>query len=140
MERLQPSYEEDLADLRGIAHEALSRTDDLERLLQAVRDDEPLAEVAPEGGELVSRYFAMRRELLQVHAPALQPYVGALGEVLNYLGQLLYYAPDLLAVSWRSELLREQQSMVGTIGPQGERLRRIVCELDEFAEQGPARG
>jgi hypothetical protein len=40
------------------------------------------------------------------------------------------YSVALLAAAWRSEELREQQRLVGSIGPQGERLRRVVAELD----------
>jgi hypothetical protein len=107
------------------------------RLLIAIRDDERIADLAPEAGDLVSRYLAMRRELRQIHSPALEPYASALSEIVDYLGQLLYYALDLLAVNWRSERLREQQDMLGPIGPQGERLRWIVGELDRFDELQP---
>jgi hypothetical protein len=119
-----------------LAWEGLYREDDVRELLRAVRDDEPLDEVAPESGKLVSRYCAMRRELLRIEAPELQPHVRALSEIFDYLAQLLHYAVALLATSWRSETLREQQRLVGPIGPQGDRLRRVVAELDRLAKPG----
>ena len=127
------SYAEDLAELRSIAHEGLAREEDVSRLLLGVRDDERLSALAPEAGELVSRYLGMRRELSRIDAYSLRPYAGALSEVFDYLAQLLYYAVDLLAESWRSGRLREQQLQVGPIGSQAERLELIVAELDLLA-------
>jgi hypothetical protein len=132
------SYAEDLHELRSIAHEGLAREEEVQRLLFAVRDDYRLASLAPEAGELVSRYLALRRELRDVKSYALQPYTAALSEVFDYFAQLLYYALDLLATSWRSARLQEQQEKVGPIGPQAQRLDRIVTELDALAaEVGP---
>jgi hypothetical protein len=131
-------YADDLESLRRLAWEGLYREDDVEQMLGAVRDDAPLADVAPESGTIVSRYCAMRRELNSIRAPELQPYVTALSEIFDYLAQLLHHAVALLAVSWRSDQLRLQQQWVGAIGPQGERLRRVVAELDRLAEDGPS--
>ena len=97
-----------------------------------MRDDAPLNDVAPESGVLVSRYCAMRRELSRIRSPELQPQVRALGEIFDYLSQLLHYSVALLSVAYRSERLREQQRLVGPVGPQGERLRRLVTTLDHL--------
>ena len=129
------TYAEDLFALRSIAHEGLAREEEVQRLLFAVRDDYRLASLAPEAGELVSRYLALRRELREVKSYRLQPYAAALSEVFDYLAQLLYYAIDLLAMSWRSVRLQEQQDQVGPIGPQADRLDRIVAELDVLAAE-----
>jgi hypothetical protein len=107
----------------------------VQRLLFAVRDNYRLASLAPEAGELVSRYLALRRELRDVKSYSLQPYTAALSEVFDYFAQLLYYALDLLATSWRSARLQEQQEQVGPIGPQAQRLDRIVAELDVLAAE-----
>jgi hypothetical protein len=128
-----PSFAEELDFLRRRAWEGLYWQDEVEDILYAVRDDEPLAEVAPDSGRLVSRYFELRRELRRVRSPELQPYVVALSEIFDYLGQLLHHAVALLGSSWRSELLREQQRRVGPVGPQAERLRNLVAELDRLA-------
>ena len=132
----QRSFADDLAALRRLAWEGLYREDDVEELLRAVRDDLPLTEVAPDSGVLVSRYCAMRRELNRIEAPELQAQVRALSEIFDYLAQLLHYAVALLACAWRSERLREQQRQVGAIGPQGERLRRVIAELDLLENRG----
>jgi hypothetical protein len=129
----QRSLSDDLEDLRRLAWEGLYRVDDVEQLLCAVRDDLPLTEIAADSGTLVSRYCAMRRELRRIGAPELQPHVLALSEIFDYLAQLLHHAVALLASAWRSEVLQEQQRKVGAIGPQGERLRTVVAELDRLA-------
>ncbi len=119
--------------LRSIAHEGLAREDDVQRLLEQVRGDARLRELAPEAGELVSRYLALRRELGGIDAYALQRYASALSEVFDYLAQLLYHSVTLLAESWRSSRLQAQRLMVGPIGPQSDRLQQIVDELDRLA-------
>lgn len=131
------SFEEDLSDLRGLAWEGLYREDDVAELLRAVREDVPLADVAPDSGVLVSRYCEMRRERGRIEAPELQPHVRALSEIFDYLAQLLHYSVALLAVAWRSDELREQQRLVGSVGPQGERLRGVVEELDRLDRERP---
>jgi hypothetical protein len=49
---------------------------------------------------------------------------------------LLHCALDLLAVSWRSERLREEQSRLGSVGAQGERLARLTAEIKELGSAG----
>jgi hypothetical protein len=129
---LRRSFADDLKALRRLAWEGLYREDDVEQLLYAVRDDAPLAEVAPDSGALVSRYCALRRELNRIESPELQPYAQALGEIFDYLSQHLHYSVALLAVAWRSERLREQQALLGPVGPPGDRLRRVVAQLDRL--------
>lgn len=126
-------FAKDLDDLRKLAWEGLYWEGEVEDMLYAVREDAPLTDVAPGSGRLVSRYCEMRRELRHIQAPELQWHVRALSEIFDYLAQLLHHAVALLATSWRSERLRDQQRRVGPVGPQGERLRRIVAELDRLA-------
>jgi hypothetical protein len=127
------AFEGDLGDLRRLAWEGLYREEDVATMLRAVRDDGRLDEVAIASGKLVSRYCEMRRELNQIQSPDLQPYVVALSEIFDYLAQVLHFAVALLAVSWRSERLLEERQQVGAIGRQGERLRRVVSDLDRMA-------
>jgi hypothetical protein len=131
----QRAFEDDLGDLRRLAWEGLYREDDVATMLRAVHDDEPLDKVAIASGRLVSRYCEMRRELSRIQSPALQQYVVALSEIFDYLAQLLHSAVALLAVSWRSDRLREEQQMVGPIGRQSERLRTLVTDLDRMAAE-----
>jgi hypothetical protein len=133
VEKPPHAFESDLRDLRRLAWEGLYREDDVVTMLRAVRDDRPLDEVAIASGKVVSRYCEMQREVNQIQSPDLQPYVVALSEIFSYLAHVLHFAVALLAVSWRSERLREEQQQVGTIGRQGDRLRRVVADLDRMA-------
>jgi hypothetical protein len=126
------SLADDLHDLRRLAWEGLYREDEVEELLRAVRDDAPLNDVAPGSGVLVSRYCALRRELNRIRSPELQPQVLALSEIFDFMSQYLHYSVALLAVAYRSERLMEQQRLVGPVGPQGDRLRGVVAELDRM--------
>ena len=127
------AFDSDLGHLRRLAWEGLYREDDVAAMLRAVRDDDRLDEVAIASGKLVSRYCEMRRELNGIQSPELKPYVVALSEIFDYLAHVLHFAVALLAVSWRSERLREERQQVGSIGRQGDRLRRVVADLDRMA-------
>jgi hypothetical protein len=63
-------------------------------------------------------------------------YVETLDETFAYHAMLLNCALDLLAVSWRSERLREEQSRLGGTGRQGERLARVTAELKRLSTDG----
>jgi hypothetical protein len=50
----------------------------------------------------------------------------------------LHCALDLLAVSWRSERLREEQGRLGSLGAQGERLVALTAEIKALARSRAA--
>jgi len=58
------------------------------------------------------------------------------GEVEDYAthAMVLHCALDLLAVNWRSERLREEQSRLGGVGAQGERLAALTARLKRLAD------
>jgi hypothetical protein len=128
-----PAYEDDLDRLRRLAHEGLYWQDEVEDLLVAIRDGGDLGELSRAGGPYISRYEAMRVQLRAVRHDELQHYVVALDEVFANHAMLLHCALDLLAVSWRSERLCEEQSRLGGMGEQGERLARLAAEIRELA-------
>jgi len=127
------SLEEELDLLLLLVREAVYRMGDVEDLLCEIRDGEPLAELAPRGGKLISRYLQMRDGLQAIDSPDLNSYRVELGEVFQYLAYLSHHALELYAVSWRSEALRDQQRQLGPIGEQGERLLRLESELADLA-------
>jgi len=133
-----PVFEDDLDRLRRLACEGLYWQDDVEDLLVAIRDGGDLGELSRAGGPYISRYEAMRVELRAVRHAELQPYVTALDEVFANHAMLLHCALDLLAVSWRSERLCEEQSRLGSIGAQGARLERLTAEIKELAGSASA--
>ena len=124
-----PAYEPELGRLLRLAQEGFYWQGEVEDLLIAIRDGGDLADLSRAGGPIVSRYEAMRIELRALAHPALHEHVVALGEVFAHHAMLLHCALDLLAVSWRSERLREEQSRLGSVGRQGERLARLTREI-----------
>jgi hypothetical protein len=133
-----PAYEDDLGLLRRLAFEGLYWQDEVEDLLVAIRDGGDLGELSRAGGPHISRYEAMRVELRAVRHPELRPYAVALDEVFANHAMLLHCALDLLAVSWRSERLCEEQSRLGGVGEQGKRLARLAAEIRSLAERASA--
>jgi hypothetical protein len=133
-----PTYADDLGLLRRLAFEGLYWQDEIEDLLVAIRDGGDLGELSRAGGPHISRYEAMRVELRAVRDPALQRFAVALDEVFANHAMLLHCALDLLAVSWRSERLCEEQSRLGGVGGQGERLARLAAEIRTLAESASA--
>jgi hypothetical protein len=119
--------------LLRLAHEGLYWQDEVEDLLAAIRDGGDLGELARTGGPFISRYEAMRVEVRALGHGELAPYVHALDEIFANHAMQLNCALDLLAVSWRSEQLREEQGRLGGVGAQGERLTRLTVELEELA-------
>ena len=128
-----PAYEQELDRLLRLAQEGFYWQGEVEDLLIAIRDDGDLADLSRAGGPIVSRFEAMRIELRALAHPALRGHVVALDEVFAHHAMLLHCALDLLAVSWRSERLREEQSRLGGLGPQGERLARLTRDLKALA-------
>jgi hypothetical protein len=133
----RPAHDDDLERLLRLAYEGLYWQGDVEDLLVAIRDDGDLGELSRAGGPIISRFEAMRREMRAIGDPRLRGYVAALDEVFANHAMLLHCALDLLAVSWRSERLREEQARLGGVGRQGERLARLTREIKELASARP---
>ena len=119
----------ELEAMRKLAWEAVYRQGDVQEVLEQIRDDEPLHVLARRGGPIVSRFEEMRRELPDPDSDELRGWARELDELFAYHAMLLACSLDLLAVSWRSERLREQQARVGPLGPPGERLRGLARRL-----------
>jgi hypothetical protein len=128
-----PAHDDDIDRLLRLAHEGVYWQGDLEDLLVAIRDDGELGELARAGGPIISRFEAMRVELRAIGDPRLRGYVVALDEVFANHAMVLNCALDLLAVSWRSDRLREEQALLGGVGHQGERLAALTAEIKELA-------
>lgn len=129
----QRAIDDDLRRLLRLAQEGLYWQDEVEDVLVAIRDDGDLGELARAGGPFVSRYEAMRGELRALRHLELRAYVSSLDEVFAHHAMALHCALDLLAVSWRSERLREEQGRLGSLGAQGERLVRLTAEIKALA-------
>jgi hypothetical protein len=130
-----PAYEHELGRLLRVAQEGFYWQGEVEDLLIAIRDGGDLAQLARAGGPIISRFEAMRVELKAFADPALRDDLQALDEIFANHAMLLNCALDLLAVSWRSERLREEQSRLGGVGAQGERLAELTGRLKRLADR-----
>jgi hypothetical protein len=117
--------------LRRIAAEAVIRQDEAEDLLADVREREPLAELAPRGGQLVSRFVALRAELPECDDPALRRHVSVLEKVFDHHALMLSSSLDLLAVDWRSERMVEELQKIDGLGAPAQWLEAVRAELRE---------
>jgi hypothetical protein len=130
-----PPYEGELRRVLRLAQEGLYWQGEVEDLLLAIRDGGDLADLSRAGGPIISRYEAMRVELRGLGHPALRDDLGALDEIFANHAMLLNCALDLLAVSWRSERLLEEQGRLGGVGRQGERLAVLTARLKRLADR-----
>jgi hypothetical protein len=122
--------------LRRIAAEAIIRQDDAEELLAQVREREPLCDLAPRGGELVSRFVDLRNLLPESDDPAIRRHVSVLEKVFDHHALMVSSSLDLLAVDWRSERMVEQLQKIDGLGAPGQWLEAVWAELREPEEPG----
>jgi hypothetical protein len=119
----------ELALLRRIAAEALILQDDAEELLRAIRAREPLAQLAPRGGRLSSRFVALSTSLPVSQDPCVREYAGRLHEILDHHTLMLSASLDLLAVAWRSERLEDEIDRISGLGRPARWLEDLRLEL-----------
>jgi hypothetical protein len=119
----------ELALLRRIAAEAVILQDDAEELLRDVRAREPLAELAPRGGRLTSRFIALAAALPRSSDPRVRAHAERLREVLDHHALMLSASLDLLAVCWRSERLEDEVDRITGLGRPARWLEDIRFEL-----------
>ncbi len=119
----------ELALMRRIAAEAVILQDDAEALLRDVRAREPLAELAPRGGRLTSRFLALAAALPRSSDPCVREHAQRLHEVLDHHALMLSSSLDLLAVCWRSERLEDEVDRINGLGRPARWLEDIRFEL-----------
>jgi hypothetical protein len=126
---LVASRASELALLRRIAAEAVILQDDAEVLLGAIRAREPLAELAPRGGRLSSRFLTLAAALPASHDPYVRACSARLREILDHHALLLSASLDLLAVAWRSERLEDEIDRITGLGRPARWLEDLRLEL-----------
>jgi hypothetical protein len=119
----------ELAQLRRIAAEAVILQDEAEELLRGVRAREPLAQLAPRGGRLASRFVALAQALPVSADPAVRRYGTRLREVLDHHALMMSTSLELLAVAWRSERLEDEIDRIAGLGRPAEWLEDIRAAL-----------
>src|SRR3954449_9737180 len=86
----------ELQRLRRLAWEGVYRQGDVEEVLDRIREDEPLHELARRGGPIVSRFEEMRRELPSALEGEAREWARELDELFAYHAMLVACALDLL--------------------------------------------
>ena len=120
--------------LLALAEEALELQDEGERVMAEIRDEGPLDDLSTRGGPLISRFEAMRRELPACDEPLLRSAAEVLDMIFANHALALHAALDLLAVSWRSDRMREELHRLEGLGRPAIWLRTIRDELAEELE------
>lgn len=121
------------AVLLRIAAEALILQDEAEAVLLAVSRHGHLGVVAPRGGPLVSRFFALADQLPPRCADArLQRVSATLGTLCRHHALQVATALEFLASDGRSPLLHDQVSRYGGLGAPAALLEDLYRELREL--------
>ena len=111
--------------------EAVILQDLTEDLLVDVRNREPLADLAPRGGRLASRFVELRRQLPEPGDPEVDRYTELLRTVFRHHTIMISSSLDLLTVDWRSERMVEQLERIDGLGRPAEWLDAARLELLE---------
>ena len=125
---------DDRRALLSLAEEALELQCAGEQLMEEIRAEGPLGDLAVRGGPLVSRFEAMRRELPRCEDPLLRSAAEVLDMVFANHALAISAALDLLAVSWRSERLMAELHRLEGLGRPAVWLHTIRDELAEELE------
>jgi hypothetical protein len=119
--------------LLALADEALELQRTAEDVMSEISAEGPLDELAIRGGPLISRFEAMRRELPRCGDD--EPLLRSAAEVLDMIfanhALALHAGLDLLAVSWRSERMRDELHRLEGLGRPAVWLVTIRAELAE---------
>jgi hypothetical protein len=120
--------------LLALAEEALELQSDGEQVMAEIAAEGPLDDLSARGGPLISRFEAMRRELPDCGDPLLRNAAEVLDMVFANHALALHAALDMLAVSWRSERMRDELHRLEGLGRPAVWLATIRAELAEELE------
>jgi hypothetical protein len=120
------------ARLLRIVAEAVVLQDKAAELLADIRDREPLAELAPRGGPLASRFFELRRQLPRPVDLTMAAQCETVSVVLDHHGTLIVTALQMLSMDWRSPAIVEQLERLDGLGAPAERLDAVYGELAQL--------
>jgi hypothetical protein len=119
------------AVLRAIVAEAVIWQDEAEAVLAEIRDRQPLAEVAPRGGPLISRFVALACRLPESSDPEIRRHTTILRMVFDHHALMLKSSMEMLAFDWRSERIVEQIEKIDGLGAPASWLEAVRDELRE---------
>lgn len=122
-----------------MAAEAVILQDRAEGVLRQVRDHGHLGLIAPVGGPLVRRFFALREELPRWCTDADDDRLRHVLDVaLHSHALVVSMSMDLLAYEWRSPRLADVVSRIEGLGPAGVALDAAYGELAHAPGSVPA--
>jgi hypothetical protein len=127
------------ARLLRIVAEAVVLQDRAAELLDEIRDREPLAELAPRGGPLATRFFELRGQLPPPADGEMARQCATVGAVLDHHGTLIVSALQMLSMDWRSPAIVEQLERLEGLGRPAERLDAVYTELAAGQTRADAR-
>ena len=117
------------AVLRAIVAEAVIWQDAAEDVLVDIRDRRPLADVAPRGGPLVSRFVSLAQRLPESDDPAIGRYTSELRAVFDHHASMIASCLQRLAVDWRAERIVAQLERIDGLGSPALALEAMRAEL-----------
>jgi len=116
--------------LLEIVCEALILQDEAEAVLAAVARHDHLGNVAPRGGPVGRRFFALQARLPARYVdPRLDRLRAAVSTILHHHAVQVATALEFLAVDGQSERLHRQVSDWGNLGAPARRLEEVYHEL-----------
>jgi len=116
--------------LRRIAAEAVILQDEAEEVLRGVRARRTLGELAPRGGPVVRRFFALR-DSLPAHCedPEDERIRTVLDITLHHHAMVLSTALEFLALEWRSDRIARQLDGFDGLGAPARALDEVYATL-----------
>ena len=118
------------ATLRRIAAEAVILQDEAESVIAGIRARQGLGYLAPRGGPVVRRFFALRERLpARCVDPADQRLRELLDVTCHHHAMALATALEFSAVEWRSPEIARQIDAMDGLGPPARRLDEAYAEL-----------
>lgn len=123
--------------MRRVAAEAVILQDEAEAVIRGARAREGLGFLAPRGGPLVRRFFALRDLLPRAcDDPENEERRRQLDAILHHHALAVWVALDLLAYEWRSERISCQLDALDGLGAPAVRLDQLYTELaDRVTDQ-----
>jgi hypothetical protein len=118
-------------ELREIVDEAVLLQGFAEDLIDGVKARRSLAELAPPGGVLISRFLALRAEVPD------GPHAQMVRETLDHHAMLLHCALDLLGDLYPARVA-EQIDKLNGLGPPAQRLSALQEWLSRGGEEAAA--
>jgi hypothetical protein len=120
--------------MRRVAAEAVILQDEAEDVVRGARAREGLGFLAPRGGPLIRRFFALRDLLPKVcDDPADENLRRRLDAILHHHALAVWVALDLLGCEWRSERIARQLDALDGLGEPAAQLDQLYTELAQRA-------